>query len=385
MNSTTVPLLVILIFALVGAGLMLGGLFDGDGDEMGGGETCEEQTHEMPVRSPRATTRGAIETSRYTAAVDLPARAYRSDVAATVNGEAITVAEVRAALRRVGQPERHADQYFEALTLRFILDLVIDQALDRSGLVFYPLGGDDPCLRRIAFLRSSISDSVWPTAHEVRAYYDTHLKDEFSAVPKADIWYLAITVGSTATRTERGTKAFALAKAKRIKEELDTGADFATLARLHSPITADSGGHKGWHDRSSSLLKPIIDYAFDGEIGKVSDPIEFGAGWLLVRCADRREARVLPFAEVQGGITAHLHDAGLARAIHAEGLRFVREADIHPVEHKRALITLLSVRQNADALPLDLIPHTAHTLAPGWLPAQEAGAIRFHQPPNLDS
>jgi len=357
MNNAAVPLLAILIFAVVGAGLMLGGLFDGD--EMGGSEPREpreEQTHEMPVRSPRATTRGAIETSRYTAAVDLPARAYRSDVAATVNGEAITVAEVRAALRRVGQPERHADQlfealmkrraaqHFEALTMKFIFDLVIDQALDRSGLVFSPLGDDDPCLRRIAFLRSSISDSVWPTAHEVRAYYDTHLKDEFSAVPKADIWFMAITVGQTATSTERGTRAFALTKAKRIKEDLDTGADFATLARLHSPITADSGGHKGWHDRSSSLLKPIIDYAFDGEIGKVSDPIEFGAGWLLVRCADRREARVLPFAEVQGGITAHLHDAGLDRAIHAEGLRFVREADIHPVEHKRALITLLSVR-----------------------------------------
>ncbi|MAB90366.1 MAG: hypothetical protein CMJ90_13015 [Planctomycetes bacterium] len=322
-----------------------------------------------------------------------PARVYESGIAAMVNREVITIAEVRGESRvaAVGMSVANRGELFERTLLRMILERVKDQAAARLHLALNPqhilseierqkarVGGEEAfqeyLVERGVTLDEYVADltlrmqrqlyvntfaggrggiggvlrpehSVNPTAREVRAYYETHLKDEFSAVPKADIWYMAITVGQTATSTERGTKAKALAKAKRIKEELDTGADFATLARLHSPITADSGGHKGWHDRSSPLLKPIVDYAFDGELGSVSDPIEFGAGWLLVRCAERREAQVVPFAEAQVVIAQKIKDERLVRARAAVEARIVRESYIHPVRYKLGLITAFEVRR----------------------------------------
>lgn len=320
-------------------------------------------------------------------------KVYESGVAAMVNREVITIAEVReaSAIAAVGMSDVRKQELFERTLSTMILDRVMDQAAARLQLVLNPqhilshverekerMGGEEAFQEYLidrgtsheeyvtditkrsqrhlyvsAFAGGSkgVGDvlrpehSVEPTAREVRAYYEERLKDEFSAVPKADIWYMAITVGSTASRTERGTKAKALAKANRLKEELDTGADFATLARLHSPITAETGGHSGWHDRSSSLLKPIIDYAFECEIGKVSDPIEFGAGYLLVRCSDRKEAQVVPFAEAQKVIGKKIRDARVARARASVEARIVREAYIHPVKYKIGLISALEARR----------------------------------------
>ena len=311
-----------------------------------------------------------------------PARVYESGVAAMVNGEVITVGEVRAASRRafVGVSETARRELFERKLQGMILHRVINQAAARIGMAVNPrhvlshierqkveLGGEDEYRNWLAEMGMSHEEyvakltldllgelyirvlaevsrgagnvlrprhSVNPTVREVRAYYERHLKDEFSDPAEADVWYMPVAVSSP----NSGTKEKALAKAKRIKAELDTGADFATLAQKHSAITAETGGHAGWQRRSSSLLKPIIDYAFDGEIGKVSDPIEFGAGWLLVRCAARKEPHVVPFTEAQKAITNELRAERLKRALAAVESRIIREAYIQPVKYKTALI-----------------------------------------------
>ena len=156
---------------------------------------------------------------------------------------------------------------------------------------------------------------------------------------------MAITIGSTAVRTDqgiqRGTRAKALEKAKKIQEDLNTGADFATLAKLYSPITADTGGYAGWHNRSSSLLPAIIDHAFKCEIGKVSDPIEFRTGYLLVKVAARKEAAVVPFAKAQVSIRQKILGERTARARASVAARIIREAYIYPVIYKVELLRSL--------------------------------------------
>ena len=93
------------------------------------------------------------------------------------------------------------------------------------------------------------------------------------------------------------------------------------------------------------MLKPIIDYAFEGEVGTVSDPIEFGAGWLLVRCAERKEAHVVPFAVAQRTITAKIREERLDRARASVEARIVRESYIYPVKYKLGLIASLEARR----------------------------------------
>lgn len=323
---------------------------------------------------------------------------FETGVAAVVNRQIITVAEVRESIRArvAGMTAAQRQEFFERRLVTMIEERVMDQAAAKLHLVLNPqhilshierekerLGGEESYRQMLidqnrtheehvdAITQSStrhlylsaysgqsrgVGDvlraehSVNPTAGEIRKYYEDHLKDEFTAVPKADIWYMAITIGSTAVRTDqgivRGTREKALAKARKIKEQLDTGADFATLARLHSPVTAaETGGHEGWKTRADSLLPAILDYAFTGEVGKVSDPIEFRAGYLLVKAAARKDAAVVPFAEAQRTIRTKIRNERAARARAAVAARIIRQAYIHPVRYKVALLNNLEARR----------------------------------------
>ena len=323
---------------------------------------------------------------------------FETGVAAVVNREVITVAEVRDAIRVEvsGMPAPQRQQFFEHRLTTMIEDRVMDQATERLNLRLNEqqilshierekerLGGEEAYRDHLmnqgltheqhvdAITQSSArhmylsafagqtrglgeflrpEHSVNPTAREIRKYYEDHLTDEFSAVAKADIWYMAITIGSTAVRTDqgivRGTREKALAKAKRIRDELQTGADFATLAKLHSPVTAaDNGGHEGWQDKTSALNPLIMDYAFKAEIGKVSEPIEFRAGYLLVKVAGRKEAEIVPFADAQKSIRQKIRGERTKRARAAVAARIIREAYIHPVEYKLRLLADLEARR----------------------------------------
>ncbi len=318
-----------------------------------------------------------------------PQDRYETGVVAIVNRDVITRGEVNAEMEdaALGAPEARREELFRNTLVGMIEDRVMEHAAKRMQLILNPqqilahverqkwdLGSEEAYtkylteqgmtheeyvdditaatqrhlyIQSFAGARGAIGDvlrpehSVEPTAREIRAHYEKHFEEEYREVAKADIWYMAITTASTGTSERAGTKELALARARMIKEQLETGADFATLARKYSATNAEDGGHAGWKDRSSSLLKPILDYAFTGEVGKISDPIEFRTGWLLVLCAERKEAAEKPFAEAQREIGAEIRSLRIARAKAAVRARIVKDAYIHPEEYKTVLVKSL--------------------------------------------
>ncbi len=77
------------------------------------------------------------------------------------------------------------------------------------------------------------------------------------------------------------------AEATKIKTEIDDGASFDYYARTYSKCPSGrNGGSLGYFGRGQ-MVKPFEDAAFDGEIGKVSEPVKTQFGWHLIMVEDK--------------------------------------------------------------------------------------------------
>lgn len=94
--------------------------------------------------------------------------------------------------------------------------------------------------------------------------------------------------------------------AKEIREKLAGGADFAGMAQMYSDdSTADFGGDWGWIDERT-LTGSLSKTAFSLEPGKLSDIIEAGDTFYIMRVDAKKPAVVRPLSEVREEITKKL-------------------------------------------------------------------------------
>ena len=71
-------------------------------------------------------------------------------------------------------------------------------------------------------------------------------------------------------------------EAKDIKQRLEKGEDFATLAKEKSKDKNADGGDLGFFGKGQ-MLKPFEDAAFALEVGKISDPVKTQFGWHIIK------------------------------------------------------------------------------------------------------
>lgn len=78
--------------------------------------------------------------------------------------------------------------------------------------------------------------------------------------------------------------------AKKVKNELDNGADFAELAKQYSTDEAnkDDGGDLGYFS-SGDMVPEFFDGAFNTEVGAISEPIESSFGFHIIKVNDKRK------------------------------------------------------------------------------------------------
>lgn len=87
-------------------------------------------------------------------------------------------------------------------------------------------------------------------------------------------------------------EAEARARLQAIKQQLDKGADFAELARLHSEDgSAPQGGDLGWLSPGETV--PEFEQAMDAlKVGQISGLVQSGFGWHLIQVLERRNTDV---------------------------------------------------------------------------------------------
>lgn len=73
-----------------------------------------------------------------------------------------------------------------------------------------------------------------------------------------------------------------------IKEAIDNGEGFVTMAKRYSKCpSGQQGGDLGYFERGQ-MVKEFEDAAFSLPVGKVSEPIHSQFGWHLIKVLDRK-------------------------------------------------------------------------------------------------
>ncbi|WLI78807.1 peptidylprolyl isomerase [Kosakonia sp. H02] len=126
------------------------------------------------------------------------------------------------------------------------------------------------------------------TDEQIQAYYDQH-QDQFTQ-PQRNRY----SVIQTKTEDE----------AKAVLDELNKGADFATVAKAKSAdiISARNGGDMGWLEESTTPDE--LKNAGLKEKGQLSGAIKSSVGYLIVRLDDVQPAVVKPLSEVRDELAA---------------------------------------------------------------------------------
>lgn len=114
-------------------------------------------------------------------------------------------------------------------------------------------------------------------------------------------------------------------EAEAVREELEGGADFATLAQERSTgPTGPRGGQLGCFGRGQ-MVAPFEEAAFGSEVGEPSAPVQTQFGWHVILVEERRPAGVVPFDEARPQLEQELRqersDAIIDALVRSSGVR----------------------------------------------------------------
>lgn len=308
-----------------------------------------------------------------------------SGTAARVNDDVITEAEVWNEIRTaaVGLPPDRRRELYERKLLSMIVGRLLDQATAKLQLTFDRThlrtrieaekerrGGEAAFRqwlresgmteeehvanlleqsRRSFYLRSFAGGgpglgrnlrpehNIEPTVREIRDYYREKRDTLYTVSRSATVRYMAVRLSNHDFDRDR-----TLAEARRLRQELLTGADFETLARRHASEADAVTGRPvvvgGGRKEAIPVPPEVEEYAFSGEPGTPSKPLPYPRGFFIVLVDSRRPARTLPFAEVQADIQERLRDRNLTRAILAVRRKLLEDSYIYPPVYKRRLL-----------------------------------------------
>lgn len=213
-------------------------------------------------------------------------------VVATVNGTDITLGHM--IVLRQTLPEQYQALPDDVL-FAGILDQIVQQTVLEQSVT--PTLGKRDTLALQNETRNFLSGLALQKATDgavtdaaLQAAYDARFKD---APPQTEYNASHILVDSEE-------------KAKELKAQIDSGADFAELARTNSTDgAAANGGSLGWFGMGM-MVKPFEDAVVAMKAGEVAGPIQTQFGWHLVKLNETRPAAVPTLDELRAELTDEL-------------------------------------------------------------------------------
>jgi peptidyl-prolyl cis-trans isomerase SurA len=141
--------------------------------------------------------------------------------------------------------------------------------------------------------------TVIPPA-KVDEYYHQH-RDQFSSKEEIKLRMIMIPGNESS-----GSSAAQKALAEEILAKLVHGAEFDGMARIYSEdSTRELGGDWGWVERKT-LAPPLEQAAFNLPVGKLSNIVELGGNYYILKAEDKRGGVARPLAEVRADIQKKL-------------------------------------------------------------------------------
>jgi peptidyl-prolyl cis-trans isomerase C len=239
--------------------------------------------------------------------------ATANTVVATVNGTDITLGHMIALRARL--PEQY-QQLPDEVLFDGILDQLVQQAVLAQTTDGLNLGN---ALAIENETRSLLAGQVYNrvaeaavTEENLQAAYDEAYAN---AAPEEEFDASHILV-------ETEDAALALV------EELNGGADFASLARENSTgPSGPNGGALGWFGKG--MMVPEFETAVTQlDVGGISAPVQTQFGWHVIRLNDKRRKAAPPLETVQGELAQRLQRQAIEELVE----RLTAEADVTRME-----------------------------------------------------
>ena len=224
-------------------------------------------------------------------------------VVATVNGTAITLGHM--IVLRATLPEQYQALPDDVL-FRGILDQLIQQVALEQSLAGKITRRDELALEnsRRGYLSGVALEGV-----VAAAVTDTALQAAYDAKYAGAGGQTEYHAAHILVDTQE--------KAAALKAEIDTGADFAELARANSTDgAAESGGDLGWFG-PGMMVKPFEDAVLAMKPGEVAGPVQTQFGWHLIKLAETRIASAPPLDQVRDELATEIEKTAVAAAIDA--------------------------------------------------------------------
>ncbi|MGE3807469.1 MAG: peptidylprolyl isomerase [Gemmataceae bacterium] len=256
---------------------------------------------------------------------------YSDQLAASVNGEVITLSEVEQVIRQRLADGHTSPERFEALRHE-VLGMLIDDCLLRQYLskngpqvpetevqrwlkqleaklkndgktlhdYYRELGSSESDLKKsvtqmlqwVRFVNDQLTDEA------LERYYHEH-RDFFDQVTvRASHIVIRVPAASKELRDE------ARARLNEMRQEIVAGQlDFAAAARKYSQCpSAEKGGDIGFFPRHFAVDEEIARAAFSQEVGKISDVVATEHGLHLILVTDRKAGKKTEFSQVKAAV-----------------------------------------------------------------------------------
>ncbi len=195
------------------------------------------------------------------------------------------------------------DERLDMYKQSFPSEEVFSQQIEARGFTLESLRFEIGMAIQIeALFEKNVPEVAVPSEEECRTYYDSN-SGQFSESETVQASHILLTVDASTTPED---KAALKTEIDGIRRQCLEGGDFAELARTHSKCpSSQRGGDLGWFDRSR-MVDPFADAAFALQPGETSEVVETEFGFHVIRVADRKEGRQVPFGEVQEQIGQRL-------------------------------------------------------------------------------
>jgi len=211
-------------------------------------------------------------------------------LAASVNGEGITLAAYQSELQRFqAVPTGTATPVPDDQAKKQVLDDLIDQTLLEQGAKKDGYTVDDATLQQHidALVKQLGSEQALTDWEKANFYTDQSFRDALR-LQIAAAWERDKIVASVPTTADqvhaRQILVSSSSLAYQIYDQLKAGADFATLAYEYDPLT---GGDLGWFPKGYLTQSAVEDAAFSLQPGQYSDVLQTDFGYQIIYVIER--------------------------------------------------------------------------------------------------
>ncbi|MBC2694526.1 MAG: peptidylprolyl isomerase [Desulfobacteraceae bacterium] len=151
-------------------------------------------------------------------------------------------------------------------------------------------------------IETQIANKIKISDEESKVFYDTK-PDLFKQLEQIKASHILIKVEPGADEMK---KSEAKEKIKKIKQKLNKGEDFATLAKEFSECPSkNNGGDLGYFQRGQ-MVKSFEEVAFALKTEEVSDIVETQFGYHIIKVVDKKPEKTIAYENVKEDLAQHL-------------------------------------------------------------------------------